>query len=460
MIEAMDRRTKTLIATIIGSGVVFLDSTIVNLALPKISQGLHGHFSDLQWIADGYLLSLSSLILLGGSLGDIFGRKRMYLSGLAGFGLISLLCGLSPSIGVLIALRIAQGVFGALLVPGGLAIINTNFPREQRGAAIGRWSAWSGILAAIGPLVGGYIIDAISWRWIFFINVPLIAACGLLAYFNAEESRDKRPRRIDLPGAALGALGLAGITYGLIEGPANKWHIGSVGLLAGGLIALLAFVWHENRSRDPMLEPSLFRSRNFTGSNLMTFAMYGALSGFMFALVIYMQTKLGYSAIKAGISLLPVSLMLLFFSSRVGALSSKIGPRYFLTAGPLIAALGMFMLVNYHAGDSYVGFLLPRVLLFSVGLVLLVAPLTTTVMTSVGETYSGIASGINNAVSRVAGLVVIALLGLAGTGNTYRYSMTLCGVFAASAGIISYLTIRNTAKAAKLKTARVPSSSS
>jgi EmrB/QacA subfamily drug resistance transporter len=445
----MNRKTLVLVATILGSGVVFLDGTIVNLALPKISQGLHAGFSDLQWIADGYLLSLSSLILLGGSLGDILGRKRMYLIGLAGFGLVSLLCGLSPNVGFLIAFRILQGVFGALLVPGGLAIINTNFPREERGAAIGRWSAWSGILAAIGPLVGGYIIDAISWRWIFFINIPLIVACGLLAIKNVDESKDQRARHIDTKGASLAGVALAGITYGLIEGPASHWQSKAVISLIAGLGLAAVFLWYEYRSRDPMVQLSLFRSRNFSGSNAMTFAMYGALAGFMFALVIYMQTKLGYSAIKAGASLLPVSLILLFFSSRVGALSSKIGPRYFLTAGPLIASLGMFLLINYKAGDSYWWFLLPRVLLFSIGLVLLVAPLTTTVMTSVEDSSSGIASGINNAVSRIAGLVVIALLGLAGAGNVYRFSMTLCALFAAAAGIISYLTIQNRAKPIK-----------
>jgi EmrB/QacA subfamily drug resistance transporter len=446
----MKRTSWALIATILGSGVVFLDSTIVNLALPKISQGLHAHFSDLQWIADGYLLSLSSLILPGGSLGDILGRKRVYLVGLVGFGIVSLLCGLSPSVGFLIAFRILQGIFGALLVPGGLAIINTNFPRDQRGAAIGKWSAWSGILVAIGPLAGGYIIDAISWRWIFFVNIPLIIACGLLALKYVDESKDQRVRRVDGRGAGLAGVALAGITYGLIEGPADSWQAKSLVSLIGGLVIAGIFLWYERRSKDPMVRLSLFRSRNFSGSNAMTFAMYGALAGFMFALVIYMQTKLGYSAIKAGASLLPVSLVLLFFSSRVGGLSSKIGPRYFLTAGPLIASLGMFLLINYKSGDSYWLFLLPRVLLFSIGLVLLVAPLTTTVMTSVEDSSSGIASGINNAVSRIAGLVVIALLGLAGAGSVYRFSMTLCAILAASAGLISYLTIQNKSKPDKV----------
>ncbi|HET7528696.1 MAG TPA: MFS transporter, partial [Candidatus Saccharimonadales bacterium] len=246
----MSKRTLTLIATIIGSGVVFLDGTIVNLALPKISEGLHGHFSDLQWIADGYLRSLSSLILLGGSLGDIFGRKRIYLIGLTGFGIFSLLCGLSPSIGLLITFRILQGIFGALLVPGGLAIINTNFPREDRGSAIGRWSAWSGIMTAIGPLAGGYLIDAISWRWIFFINIPLIIVCGLLALANFEESKDTRARHLDIKGAILAALALAGITYGLIEGPADNWHAKSLATLIAGLVLAAVFLWDQARSKD------------------------------------------------------------------------------------------------------------------------------------------------------------------------------------------------------------------
>ncbi len=439
----MDKRTLALIATILGSGIVFLDGTIVNLALPMISADLNARFSDLQWIAAGYLLSLSALIILGGSLGDIFGRKRIYLIGLAGFGLMSLLCGLAPSVGFLIVFRILQGVFGALLIPGGLAIINTNFPREERGAAIGKWSAWSGILAAIGPLAGGYIIDAASWRWIFFINVPLIIVCGFLASKNVQESKDTHPRRVDIPGAILAGLSLAGITYGLIEGPQDSWGPKSIVPIIAGLLLGLAFLLYERRNKDPMVNLNLFKSRNFTGANLMTFAMYGALAGFMFALVIYMQTKLGYSAIKAGVSLLPVSLVLLLFSSRVGRLSSKIGPRFFLTTGPLIASLGIFLLIDYKPGDSYVWFLLPRMMLFSVGLVLLVAPLTTTVMTSVKDTSSGIASGINNAVSRIAGLVVIALLGLAGTGNIYRFSMILCAILAAAAGIVSFLTIKN-----------------
>jgi EmrB/QacA subfamily drug resistance transporter len=435
-----------LLATILGSGIVFLDGTIVNLALPSISKDLDASFAQLQWIADGYLLSLSSLLLLGGSLGDILGRKKIYLYGLYGFGAFSLLCGLSPNSDALILFRILQGLFGALLVPGSLAIINTNFPREERGKAIGQWSAWSGATTAIGPLVGGYLIDSASWRWIFFINVPLIVLCIFLTIKGVEESKDKRVRSIDFKGAVLAALALAGITYGLIQGPVNKWRAGSLVPLLAGIIFVALFLIYEKRKKDPMVPLSLFRSRNFSGSNAMTLLMYGALSGFMFALVIYLQTKMHYSAIKAGASLLPVTLLLLLLSKRMGGLSSKFGPRYFLVIGPILAGVGILSLINLQPGDSYITDLLPRVILFGLGLATFVAPLTTTVMTSVPDDSSGIASAINNVVSRIGGLVVIALLGLLGSEHVFKFSMALCGVLAVLAGIISYITIKNPKK--------------
>lgn len=439
----MSKRSLALFATIIGSGVVFLDGSVVNLALPNIKTSLDASFSDLQWIVDGYLLSLSALILIGGSLGDILGRKRMYLLGLGGFGLMSLLCGLAPNTTLLILFRLLQGIFGALLIPGGLAVINTNFPKAERGRAIGRWAAWSGITVAIGPLLGGYLIGIGNWRWIFFINIPLIIACGVLAKIGIVESRDQRVRKIDVTGAGLAAIALGGITYGLIEGPINRWQAGSLIPLAIGVFFGAIFLWFESRSKDPMVHLDLFKSRNFSGANLMTLAMYGALSGFMFSLVIYLQTKLGYSAIKAGASLLPVSLLLLFFSSRVGALASKVGPRYFLTIGPIISALGMVTLLNYKPGDSYLTVLLPRVILFGVGLCIFVAPLTATVMASVHEQSSGIASAINNAVSRIGGLVVIAVLGVLGAEHLFRFGVVLSSSLALVAGVISFLTIRN-----------------
>ena len=442
--KATDNRLLwVLIATILGSSVVFLDSTVVNLALPKIARDLHADFSELQWISDGYLLSLSALILLGGSLGDIFGRKKVYLTGLVGFGITSLLCALAPSATVLTVTRVLQGIFGSLVVPGALSLINTNFPLSGRGQAIGRWTAWTSIFFIIGPLIGGLILGIASWRWIFLINIPLIVACLLIAVPSIRDSRDENARRIDYPGAGLAAVALAGLTYGLIEGPAHGWSALAVGSLAAGLLLGGGFVWYEARAKDPMVRLSLFKSRNFAGSNLMTFAMYGALAGFTFALTIYLQTDLHYSSLKAGLALLPVSIIMFFFAGRVGKLSSVYGPRRFMTMGPIIAGLGIASLYFIKPGSSYLLGVLPGTLIFGSGLVLLVAPLTTTVMTSVAESYSGIASGINNAVSRAAGLIVIALLGLLGARNFYHFSIALCAVLAVSAGLISFAMIES-----------------
>lgn len=439
----MTREQKlTLLATIIGSGVAFLDGTVVTLALPNIKEHLSVGFSDLQWIVDGYALALASLILIGGSLGDIFGRKRIYMTGLGGFGLASLLCSLAPSGLLLILFRMLQGAFAALLIPGGLAIINTNFPPKERGRVIGHWAAWSGIFAALGPLLGGYLIDIGSWRWIFWINVPLILACLCLASLGVKETQDDKVRHVDLAGAGLAASSLAAITYGLIEGPSKHWSMWSIDLLVIGLILAGVFMWYESRNRDPMVPLRLFRSQNFSGSNLMTVTMYGALAGFMFALVVYMQTKIGYSAIKAGAAMLPISLLLLLFSGRMGQMSSRHGARWFMTIGPLLCGLAMLLLLGYGPGDNYLTFLLPRVVLFGIGLCTFVAPLTATVMASVDERSSGIASGINNAVSRIGGLIVVAMLGLLGTDHVYKFSMSLCAVLALIAGIVSMIFIR------------------
>jgi EmrB/QacA subfamily drug resistance transporter len=445
----MTKRTLALTATIIGSGMVVLDGYVVNLALPSMKSSFGAQFSDMQWIIDGFLLSLSSLILIGGSLGDIFGRKKLYLIGLWGFVAASLLCALSPNINFLIAARVLQGVFGALLVPGGLAIINTNFPKEERGRAIGRWSAWLSVVVPIGPVVGGYIIKVSSWRWIFLINLPLGLVCGYLAGRYFAESKDQESRQVDYGGALMAAGLLAGITYGLIRGPGSHWDAVSIVSLAAGLTLAAIFFRYEQRNKDPMVRLNLFKSRNFSGSNLMTLLMYGALGGFSFILPIYLQTKMGYSAFIAGLSMLPVSLLLLMLSSRMGALSSKYGPRFFMTAGPAVTTLSIVLLLDYSPGDGFVTFLLPRTFLFGIGMALLVAPLTATVMASVEDRYSGIASGINNAVARVGGLIVVALLGLAGTGDTYKFSLILCAVLTAAAAISSYLMIRSPLPAAK-----------
>jgi len=360
----------------------------------------------------------------------------------AGFGAASLLCALSPNVEVLVGMRILQGIFGALLVPGALSIINTTFSSaSDRAHAIGKWTAWSSIAVVISPFLGGWILAVTSWRWIFFINIPLIVACYVLAYKAVDESKDKRPRSVDLVGAALGALSLAGITYGLIEGPARHWTMTEVLSLVAGVVLFGLFLWCEYRRRDPMVKLSLFRSKNFTGANLMTFLMYGALGGFTFAFVIYLQAQLHYSAFMAGLTLLPISIFLMFFSGRVGKLSTVYGPRLFMTAGPILAGIGMALLFFLKPGDSYWLGILPGVLLFSFGLTLLVSPLTTTVMAAVEKDDSGIASGINNAVARSAGLIVVATLGLLGAAHAYTFALGLCAVLAILGGVVSFLLI-------------------
>jgi len=432
-----------LAAVIIGSAVVIIDGMVVNLALPKIAAEFHTDFSALQWITDGYMLSLSGLILLGGSLGDIFGRKKIYLIGVVGFALTSLLCAISPSANFLIVARILQGITGALMVPGALAIINTMFETSARGKAIGRWTAWSSAAIVLAPVVGGSILALASWRWIFLINVPLAFVCYLLASRNIQESKDDQLRHFDIPSAVLIFLALTGITYGLIEGPAHGWNVLTSTSLVIGVILAGVFVWWQKRSRDPMVPLGLFKSRNFSGSNIMTFLMYGALSGYSFSLSLYLQTHLHYSALFAGLTLLPGSLIMILFSGKVGALASKYGSRLFMTVGPIIAGLAILSFLPLVPGDSYVLRVLPGTIAFGIGLTLMVAPLTTTVMASVSDHQSGTASGINNAVSRVAGLIVIAMLGFAGPESVFQFAMALCAVLAIGSGIISYVVIRN-----------------
>jgi EmrB/QacA subfamily drug resistance transporter len=437
----MKRQFLVLLATILGSTVVILDGSIVNLALPKIAEEMHAGYSALQWVTDSYLLSLSALILLGGSLGDIYGRKKIYLIGLVGFGLSSLFCALVSNVELLIAARLLQGIFGALLVPGALSIITTNFEAGARAQAIGRWTAWTSIAVVIAPFLGGWILDVSSWRWIFLINLPLVVSCLVLGISSIKETKDSNPRNVDIMSAFLVSLSLAGITYGLIEGPSQHWSLLTVISLVVGLLTGYGFIAWQKRSRDPMIKMQLFTSRNFVGANLMTFMMYGALSGFLFAITIYLQVHMKYSALQAGISLLPISILLLLFSGIAGKLSSQYGPRLFMTMGPLFTAAGMIWLFFLKLGDSYITGIFPGALLFGVGMALLVAPLTTTVMASVHDADSGIASGINNAVSRVAGLIVIAVLGFFGANSAYHFAILLCVILALGSGIISYVII-------------------
>lgn len=397
-----------LLATVIGSGMAFLDATVVNVALPALGRSLHAGLAGLQWTLDGYLLTLCALLLLGGALGDRFGRRRIYLFGMGLFAAASAACGLAPTIGWLVAARLAQGVGGALLVPASLAIVRAVFRESDQGRAIGIWSGLSGVTTAVGPLLGGWLIDALSWRWVFLLNLPLALVGALLTHRCMPETRDPDAApRLDVLGAALATLGLAGVTYGLIEGASPRHH-GVLGLTLLGALLLLAFLGVEAKKRAPMLPLSLFRSRQFSGANGTTLALYFALSGALFLVVIALQTALGYSALEAGAALAPLTLVMLVLSPVSGKATDRFGHRVFMTAGPLLAAGGLVLLTRL--GTGYFSRVLPGVLVLALGLGLTVAPLTTAVFRSVRTGQAGIASGVNNAVARVAGLLAVALL--------------------------------------------------
>ncbi len=405
----------TLVAMILASGVVFLDGTVVSVALPAIGRELAVGLSSLQWIVNGYALTLAALIIVGGSLGDHYGRKRMLLLGLVGFGIASVACALAPNAGVLIAARMLQGVAGALLVPEGLAIISAVYTdAAERGQAIGAWTGWGGIATVVGPFIGGALVDRGSWRWVFLINVPLILVTLVLVARFVPETRDPdAPKRLDYLGAALVILGFGGVSYGLIEGPNTGWTAPIIlAALIGSVAALIAFVAVEARSPAPMMPLGLFKTRNFTGANLATLGTYAALGGAFFFLVIYVQNTLGYSALVSGATLLPISVMMLLFASRAGKLSGQYGPRRFMTLGPILLGIGFLLLFLAHPGANYWTSIFPAAILMGAGLCLNVAPLTSTVMGAVPGHNSGIASAINNVASRVAGLLAVAGVGV------------------------------------------------
>jgi EmrB/QacA subfamily drug resistance transporter len=393
--------------------VVTVDSTVVNVALPAIADDLGGGLAGQQWTANAYLVTLSSLILIGGSLGDIFGERRIYMLGVAGFGVTSLFCALAPTIELLVLARSLQGVFGALLTPAALAVITSTFPPDERGKAIGAWTAWGGIGTVLGPLIGGQLVDTASWRWIFAINIPVVLITLLLVTRVMVTERE-RPAgaRVDYVGALLCAFGLAGITYGLIEQPRNGWGSAGVWLpLAGGALLFAGFILWEWRSRRPMLPLSLFRRRNFTIGNVETFSMYAGLGLLFFFLVLYLQQVAGYSAIEAGTTTLPVTAIMFLGSTRFGALADRHGPRFFMGVGPLVAAAGLALFLRIDENVDYLTDLLPGLVVFSLGLAMTVAPLTATVLADADESNAGIASGTNNAIARVASLIAIAAVG-------------------------------------------------
>ena len=443
-----------LAVAVLGSGMALLDGTVVNVALPDIGRDLGASTSSLQWILNGYLLTLASLILLGGSLGDRYGRRRIFVLGTGLFTAASLLCAVAPNAELLVGARLLQGIGGALLTPGSLAMIESSFRPTDRAAAIGAWSGLGGVAAALGPLVGGYLVEAVSWRAIFLINLPLGILVMTMASRHVPESRDPTASgRLDFAGAALVGLGLGGSTYALIEAP----ETGATPLILvagiGGLVALAAFLLHERRSRNPMMPLEIFASRQFSAANLVTFVVYAALGGFFFLFVSFLQISLGYSPVAAGAASLPVTALLLVFSARSGALAQRVGARIPLTAGPLVLAVGLLLMTRIEPGDSYLASVLPAVIVFGAGLTLVVAPVTATVLAAADARHAGIASGINNAVARLAGLLAVAVLpviaGLTGDSfydpvamaDGFDVAMVACAVIAALGGILAFLTI-------------------
>jgi EmrB/QacA subfamily drug resistance transporter len=452
----------TLVAAIVGSAVATIDGSIVNVALPAIEDDLGGGLSAQQWVSNAYLLTLGSLILIGGSLGDIYGERRVFTIGLGAFGVFSVACALSPTIEVLIGARALQGAAAALMVPSSLAIIVAAFAPNERGAAIGTWTAWGGIAAIVGPLAGGVIVDQASWRWIFALNVPIVLATLVLVIAAVPGTTRATERRVDFLGAALCAAGLSGIVFAFIEQPHYGWGSPTIFLpLAAGVVAFAAFLGYERRAAEPMLELALFSRRNFAVGNAETFAVYAGLAILFFFLTIFLQQVAGYSALESGLTIVPVTLVIFALSRRFGGLADRLGPRLFMGAGPVTAAAGILLLLRTGLDTDYVSDLLPGLLVFALGLSLTVAPLVATVLADADESDAGIASAINNAIARVAGLVGVSIVGvLVATtlvGDTFAANqesvrafhqvVLICAVLVAFGGVVGAIGITNPRRA-------------
>ncbi len=447
------RARLVLTTTILGSGVAMLDGSIVNVALPRIGADLGADLAGLQWVINAYALTLAALILLGGSLGDRFGRARVYAIGVGGFGVASIACGIAPTIEVLIAARAVQGVAAAMLVPGSLAILQASFRRDDRMAAIGAWTGLLGVASASGPVVGGWLVD-FNWRWAFWLNVPLTVVVVVLTLRVVPESRNETAsRQFDVTGVLLAVVGLGALTYALTIGPDRPglvpWAIGAVGLLA-----LVGFVVTERRSRHPMVPPRLFANRVFTAINIVTLLVYAGLAAALLFLVLFLQVSAGWSALAAGASTLPLSLIMLALASRFGALATAHGPRRYMVAGTLVAAAGFALLGFAPSDPSYAAHILPGITLVGLGLAMLVAPLTGTVLAAAPDALSGTASGVNNAVSRTAGLLAVAalppLVGLSGAAYSdpvamasgYRGAMWISAGLVAAGAVVTAIGLR------------------
>jgi EmrB/QacA subfamily drug resistance transporter len=442
---------------VLGSGIAALDATVVGIALPTIGRDFHTGLGPLQWVVTAYTLTLAAFLLLGGTLGDRFGRRRVFSIGIAWFAVTSMACGLAPNAGFLIAMRALQGIGAALLTPGSLAILQASFDPEDRAQAIGAWSGLGGLTTAAGPLIGGYLISVASWRWVFFINVPIVVVVLFLTARHVPESRDPTTTgALDSSGAALGIVWLAALTYALIEGPSFGWSSPVITTMLGvAVVGLVAFLVVEMRRRSPMLPLSLFRARQFSATNAVTFVVYAALGGALFLLPIELQVVSGYSPLESGLALLPVTAIMLAFSARSGRLATRLGPRLQMGLGPIVVGVGLALLVRATDGTGYVVYVLPAVLIFGVGLAITVAPLTSTAMSAVAVEHAGLASAVNNDVARTGSLIAVAVLpALAGiTGNSYLHPHQFAGGFrtaveiAAGAcvagGVLAALAIRN-----------------
>lgn len=450
-----------LAATVLGSSLAFLDATVVNIALPAIGRDLDAGVAGLTWTVNAYTLTLAAFVLVGGSLGDRFGRRRVFTVGVAWFGAASLACAVATGVGTLVASRALQGVGAALLTPGALAILQATFRAEDRSRAIGAWSGLAGITGAVGPFLGGWLVGVGSWRWIFLINIPVVVAVLAIAARHVPESRDTGASgRIDITGATLAAAGLGSLTYGLSvwpeQGPGSAPVQVGIGL---SVVALVAFVIRERVAPDPMLPLGIFAVPLFGVTNLVTFLVYAALGGVFFWLVVTLQVVAGWSALEAGLSLLPVTLLMMAFSARAGVVGDRLGPRLPMTVGPLLAAAGVAALARIGADASYLYDVVVPVSVLGVGLTLTVTPLTSTVLGSVPEAQAGLASGVNNAVARTGGLLIIAVLpALTGIGEgglsdaaamqpAFRTAMITCSVLLALGGVVSALFIRPRAAA-------------